>query len=151
MDLDRARPLSLHTLLPSLEGEWVRSVLRVLTTIAFASQLMAMGGSVMVCRYTGEVLKKCCCPQVERTKALESPLSHIIAECCCDQRDSAKADVTATVERSPEKPGAVTLVAVLPPDLPRQLSLEPLTVLEERSIGPPPKTPLYILERHLLI
>lgn len=126
-------------------------LLRVLTTIAFATQLSAMGGSVMVCRYTGEVLKKCCCPQVERTKAIDSPISHIIAECCCDQRDSAKADVTATVERSPERPGVVTLVAVLAPDLLRHLLLQPVGVVEERSIGPPSKIPLYIFERHLLI
>ncbi|MBI4507989.1 MAG: hypothetical protein HY698_00035 [Deltaproteobacteria bacterium] len=129
----------------------MKSALRVLTIIAFATQLLAFGGTVLVCRYTGEVLDKCCCPKALRTKALQSPVPYIIAECCCEQRDSSKADITATVERSSERAAPAPLVAVLPEHPLGALSLDASSVFEQRSIGPPHKTPLYIFERHLLI
>jgi hypothetical protein len=126
-------------------------LLGVLTTLAFATQLLAMSGSLMVCRYTGEVLKECCCQRVEQGGARESPNSQVIAECCCEHRDFARADVMATIERSPAKPGVAALVSSLGADLLRRPSVQPVAVVDERSIGPPAKIPLYLFERHLLI
>lgn len=122
----------------------VRRSLSVLAILAFATQLTAFGGSVLVCRFTGEIMKACCCPDGggEQTS--------LAAPCCCDEVGIPEGNFTARLD-APKATVAVVLVALPAPPVAAAAAPRISSLLRPRSTGPPVRGPLYLLERQLLI
>lgn len=123
---------------------------RLLTIAFFSLHLLAVGGRVMVCRYTGEVRRTCCCPHLEAEQAGDSEAPQVSTACCCEIRDLTSAQLLANANGTNEPVPTPTVVSIAPPH--RLDPLEgPARAVDTRSASPPAKAPLYLLERHLLI
>lgn len=127
-------------------------VLAVLTVVALACQLTFTSGTVVVvCRYTGEVLDRCCCKKVVPESTRDAS-SHLAKACCCDFLHRAAIAQAAIVERSADNTHEHLVPAVLAmPVAGRDGPDSTFIVLAERSLGPPPSVPRYIAARALLI
>jgi hypothetical protein len=113
--------------------------------IAVASQALAQGGPVLVCRYTGKVLDPCACPQ---RKGPAAPA--LQSQGCCEWRAAPPAvpAIAKAANPSPSRIEAFSWALPVPP-----LAARPDRPFTEPTARPqaPPGTPLYLTIRTLLI
>lgn len=125
-------------------------VLVRLTAIVFAVLLSAQaalpGGTMWVCRYTGQRIDPCACPQ---PKPIQD--ERILPRGCCEFRQGHLADVAGVVRAVDSRPlvHAVELPAVAtwqPPEPSEQPGLR-----VRNGHDPPPRERLFLSLRQLLI
>jgi hypothetical protein len=123
----------------------MRRALPIAATIVLTAQLSAVGANHMFCRMTGTVVDDCCCAGDDASSDGAQ-----LRDSCCDEVKTAKADVTAIV-RPPQLAPSYTAVAL--PSVPPALNLAAgrLGFVSAPATEPPRLTPLYVLERQLLI
>src|SRR4051812_44693179 len=119
----------------------------LLIAVALASQALAQGGPVLVCRYTGKVLDPCACPQETREVPAGPSLQ---TESCCEWR-AEPAAVPALAKAAAPSLSRAAVLDWAPPATP--LAAEPARPFAEIPARPqaPPGTPLYLRIRTLLI
>lgn len=123
--------------------------LAIIIALLSSAQAFAWSGTVLVCRMTGAVLEKCCCPKAEASQAGTS----VSRPCCCDHVDRSFEAAGPALLQGRERDAGLQEWAASPPNGPEEVALT-LDV----TIGPPqwagPKDgarSLWLKLRHLLI
>ena len=120
----------------------------LLMATAVAFQALAGSESVLVCRYTGNVVEPCPCPKKQSVQ--ESDCGTLKEQSCCELRTSDSPVVPALTERTVTTQSKVVL-AWAPPPAPHQLASSAKTILVAARQQAPPSVPLYLSVRSLLI
>lgn len=112
--------------------------------LLLSAQAFASGATVMVCRFTGQVLADCPCPTREEAPKLQR-------ESCCELRGSIPFNVPAVVREQAQVPPQLDLA--LPVSL---VQWTPVIVgnverTPENAQAPPDQSALYLQLRQLLI
>lgn len=122
--------------------------MRFLVAIVVASQALADGGSVLVCRYTGRIMDPCACPHERQQPSDRATLQD---QGCCELRKS-EAPATAVLAKAtppaPTKYADVTWLSLAPSRTSMGASRTVFVAARQQA---PPSTPLYITIRSLLI
>jgi hypothetical protein len=120
--------------------------LRLTLVAAVAVQLFAFGETLMVCRYSGRVLQKCC-PAAPTTDKQE----WLMPTCCCDLVHLQEAQISE--QAGSTRPDVRGLYVALPSNGPVIVSTVPQQhqTLFTRATGPPSQADRYVRVRHLLI
>jgi len=118
----------------------------VLIAAAVAAQALAPSGAVLVCKYTGQVLDPCACPQ---RKGPEGP--SVQTESCCELR-AAPPSSPAIARPAAPSPSRPELPSWAPPAAPPSAAPgDPRATFIAARPQAPPATPRYLLIRTLLI
>jgi hypothetical protein len=114
---------------------------------AFAAHAVAAGGTTWTCRYTGEVMDECCCPQ-ERQRPNNSTVQH---EDCCDVHHRAAPTVAALPDAKRSACGAAPAghATASCPVLVARVCARAIDSFSVPRLYP--SQPLYKALRHLLI
>jgi hypothetical protein len=122
----------------------MRRVLPATGVLLVVAQLCAAGGTHLFCHMTHQVVDDCCCDKAER------PAAPALADRCCDEVKTAPLQVPAVPRAQALAP---TLSAhALPPTPTALTSARPAAgTVRQHATAPPRLTPLYVLERQLLI
>ena len=123
--------------------------LHIVLALCVAAQALAHDGSVLVCRYTGEALDPCACPQERRVEP-DCPTS-IRDQGCCELRKSDTPATPALVKATRPAPTKYVFLTWLYPEPSQTIIGGVQTVFVAARQQAPPSTPLYISIRSLLI
>lgn len=122
----------------------------LLIALLVSGQAFARGSVVYICRMTGAVMVKCCCP---KQAPLSEAQSAIEKRCCCDIESVAAAEPSPSrdVERTP-------WLLQQPATPPKTMAETRLVTMQNapahspaRSADPPSERHLYLRTRTLLI
>jgi hypothetical protein len=123
----------------------MRRALPIAAIIALTAQLSAVGASHLFCRMTGTVVDGCgCADEDSSTEGAQ------LKDSCCDELKTAQADLAAIV-RPPQSAPSYTAIPLPSAPPPMELAASRVGVVSVPSTEPPRLTPLYVLERQLLI
>jgi hypothetical protein len=117
----------------------------LLIAAAFAAQTLAPSDAVLVCRYTGQVLDPCACPQ---RKGPDAPA--LQSQSCCEWRSAAPATPAIAKTSAPSHSRFSLLSWALPAPSPGAEMGQHSVLIAARPQAPP-GTPLYLTIRTLLI
>lgn len=112
-------------------------------------QLLALGERVMVCRLTGELLRKCCCD--DGSVASGDDAASVGEPCCCDTHETRPARMAAH-QASPAADGVPQPAGVIPVGEPPLVT--PHSARHRggtRATGPPSPAEIYLLQLRLLV
>jgi hypothetical protein len=131
----------------SRNGDRTRLSLAALPFLALALLLPAR--ALLWCHADGEAPPPCC-PQAEAPVGHPSATPRLSEPCCCETvaEDPSAAMVSAVRESEPPTTGACAVAVAPALQSPRP---GPLALLRSRRAPRPPKIPLFVLNRTLLI
>jgi hypothetical protein len=123
----------------------MRRALPIAAIIALTAQLAAAGGSHLFCHMTGTVVDDCCCAGDGASNDGAQ-----LKDSCCNELKTTKADIEAIVTPPPSPPSYTPIALPVVPQ-PVDLEARRVSLVSSASTSPPRFTPLYVLERQLLI
>jgi hypothetical protein len=123
-----------------------RRALGVALAVSLSALALAHEGSVLVCRYSGQIVNPCDCPTAEEDAKVDA----LDTESCCEIRATHAPSVPGVLTLAPEPP-AQTWAPWFPPESSARLDAPPPgPVVVARQQSPPP-IPLYLASHQLLI